>query len=308
MSANPDPDSASNTDTQSSDSGDEGSDVSQSEGSASASASEDSDASSDESSDEATSDDGSSAESAHGEDEEEEPKQSRRSSTSRKIAEEEVEHVRAQIVDIVKKKDASKLGHVDKLIKAYATGSVAFEKLSAKMEQQFGAQLVPYEAAAEDAAAAVKTTEAAPEHEDGGAHNDDRAVSTEFDDAQIEEIRLKLTAIVMEKKPKKKKMIPKLMAALAAKELSFAELQSNVEAAFKATLADPRQSRSRRQSAATPTTTVLAQEQTGIRTLDIDKVADTVRELLQQHDPAKVRVSAYLTARRTVLFVCRENC
>ena len=75
------------------------------------------------------------------------PTRRRRSSANNATpkSSEEVEHLRAQIVAIVTKKDKSKLGHVDKIVGAYATGTVLFDKLRIKMEQQFGETIVAFE-------------------------------------------------------------------------------------------------------------------------------------------------------------------
>ena len=219
-----------------------------------------------------------------------------------------VEHLRRQLVHIVSKKDASKLSHVDRLVGAFAKGAVPFAKLQAKVEQQFGERLEPFlqggepdEAPSDDhsetAVPAVPTV-----NDSVSAANANAGLDAE----QIEQIREQLTAIVLAKKPKKKKLIPKLVAALAAKDISFAELQSNVQQTFQADLVDPRLSKG-----ATVAPAIPQQEANSSNSqLDIEKFLILLRTLLQEHDPSKVRgknkcVPVYRSS--CILTVCLQN-
>ena len=65
-------------------------------------------------------------------------------SLKKRKADEDVAHIRAQIIEIVTRCDEQKLGHVDKIVRAYAAGAVSFEKLQAKLKAQFGETIHPF--------------------------------------------------------------------------------------------------------------------------------------------------------------------
>lgn len=225
---------------------------------------------------------------------------------SKHCSQAEIQHVRKHLTDIVTRKDKSKLGHVEKLVQAFASSKFAFDLLQAKVKKQFGEIIPTYspENANLDDAVVTEVVTSDDAHKnvtDKDSHMGQ--LSTE----DIEQVRIQLTEIILSTKPRKQKNIPKLINALSNKTLPFEDLQMEVLRQFQSKLIDPRHKDKALSHPIRPLPneqTIVkesnSQNQTSIKhtanELDTDKVIELVRSLLAEHDPTKVN-----------LFLMRKN-